>query len=512
MRATAFDLATRSGGGNSRARTGRMWSPKTSCAASRMACSCWIVPVGRYSRPPIARVSPIERRNLAGSSAPVGPPAGTSSNQPDAAAIASGIPETSPISTSACTSRTGSSRSPERNSQMWSSPSRRAFSLAASTARCDRSTPYTLAAPSFAATIERTPLPQPTSITVSPDVISRASARVRLVVVGLKTPGPRRSGKGPSRPFQWVSTFWLTIGHSGRRGKASESTHLDATSRLHLGRFHRRIGPGNEFTGLDGHGVGLESSRQSAGPDAADPIGVCLHAPCSSPEQGDRPVRIATQQMDVARAHLGEPLEQLFLARSARLLPRGLPGFVRPEVVASAEQVAAETIVLLHRQGVEIGQVEQVHRFPSERPAQLVSGSFLLLPAFRGNTRLARGFFRHPSMLAAPATELADALDSAASAQRLHVDRDHADRAVRLKVCGSNPAHVRDPMLPDRRLDLLRREALVPQPVWHEGAILHKEGRPALQQPLAERRQTQQADDREVHHEEHGRRDEAARE
>jgi len=99
------------------------------------------VPVGRYSRPPWARVSPIEGRNFVGSSEPVGPPEGTSSNQPDSAAMSSGIPETSPIRTVARTSRTGSSRSPARNSQMWSRPKRLAFSRAASTARWERSTP-----------------------------------------------------------------------------------------------------------------------------------------------------------------------------------------------------------------------------------------------------------------------------------------------------------------------------------------------------------------------------------
>src|SRR5439155_17748779 len=94
--------------------------------------------------------------------------------------------------------------------------------------------PYTLAAPSCAATIERTPLPQPTSITVSPGVISSASARVRLVVVGLKTPGPRSSEKGPSRPFQSVSTLWLAIARSGSSGEgpAGQRTwtpHAEAT-------------------------------------------------------------------------------------------------------------------------------------------------------------------------------------------------------------------------------------------------------------------------------------------
>src|SRR5205823_12539497 len=110
-----------------------------------------------------------------------------------------------------------------------------------------------------------------------------------------------------------------------------------------------------------------------------------------------------------------------------------------------------------------------------------------------------------------PATELADALDATASAHRLHVDRDHADRAVRFEIRGPYPPDVRDAVLPDRRFDLLGGETLVPQPVWHERAILHEERRTALQQSLTEGGQTQQADDHEVHHEEHERRREATR-
>src|SRR6476661_10884080 len=111
-------------------------------------------------------------------------------------------------------------------------------------------------------------------------------------------------------------------------------------------------------------------------------------------------------------------------------------------------------------------------------------------------------------MLAAPAAELPDALDAMAAAHRLHVDRDHADRAVRLEVRGPHPTDVGDAVLPDRRLDLLRGEAFVPQSVWHEGAVLHQERRPAFEQPLAHWGQTQHANDEEVHREEHeGRRE-----
>ena len=103
--------------------------------------------------------------------------------------------------TFACTSRTGSSRFPTRNSTRSSSRSVSAFVRAISTAWGDRSTPYTRAAPSLAATNESTPLPHPTSITTSPGSISSASARVRLVCVGANTVGSTAISKGPVRPF-----------------------------------------------------------------------------------------------------------------------------------------------------------------------------------------------------------------------------------------------------------------------------------------------------------------------
>jgi hypothetical protein len=73
----------------------------------------------------------------------------------------------------------------------------------------------TRVAPRRAATNDSTPLPQPTSMTVSPGPTSSASAIVRLVWVGAKTPGFTSIVKGPVRPFQ-----------SSRFGEASlMSTH-----------------------------------------------------------------------------------------------------------------------------------------------------------------------------------------------------------------------------------------------------------------------------------------------
>ena len=142
------------------------------------------------------------RSIAAGNSAPVGPPASPSGNQPATRAMSSGIPDTSPMMTVACSPRHGSSRSPARNSTRSWRPSFTAFSRAVSIAASDRSHPITRLAPSRAATNESTPLPQPTSITTSSGPISSASAIVLLVWVGWKTPSPSEIVKGPVRPFQ----------------------------------------------------------------------------------------------------------------------------------------------------------------------------------------------------------------------------------------------------------------------------------------------------------------------
>src|SRR5688572_507829 len=115
-------------------------------------------------------------------------------------ATASGTPETSPITTSASTSATGSKRWPRWNSLQSLNPTRRAFSAAVSTAATETSHPMSLAAPRRAATKPSTPLPQPTSRTTSPGLISSASAITTVVWVGVNTPGPSTSVNGPVRP------------------------------------------------------------------------------------------------------------------------------------------------------------------------------------------------------------------------------------------------------------------------------------------------------------------------
>ena len=230
--ATALDLATTSGSGNSRDSSDwRFAAPKIRRATSRIFDSAWSVPVGRYRCPPGARhsFSRMLSSIAAGSSAPVGPPARPSGNQPASLPISSGIPDTSPMITSACSPRTGSSRFPLRNSTSSCRPSRTAFCFATSIASSDRSVPITRLAPSRAATNESTPLPQPTSMTVSPGSISSASAIVRLVCVGWNTPRPSETMKGPVRPF-----------HSSMVSVVSSLTRI--SWRLCLGAVNRHDG------------------------------------------------------------------------------------------------------------------------------------------------------------------------------------------------------------------------------------------------------------------------------
>ena len=77
--ATALDLATTSGSGNSRDSSDcRFAAPKMRRATSRILDSAWIVPVGRIQMPAggeaLVLADALEHRGR-GSSAPVGPPA-----------------------------------------------------------------------------------------------------------------------------------------------------------------------------------------------------------------------------------------------------------------------------------------------------------------------------------------------------------------------------------------------------------------------------------------------------
>jgi hypothetical protein len=78
---------------------------------------------------------------------------------------------------------------------------------ATSTASSEMSQPMTRAAPNRADTKDSTPLPHPTSMTVSVGSISSASAIVRLVWEGANTPGFTSIVNGPVRPFHTSSLF-----------------------------------------------------------------------------------------------------------------------------------------------------------------------------------------------------------------------------------------------------------------------------------------------------------------
>ena len=67
---------------------------------------------------------------------------------------------------------------------------------------------------------------------------------------------------------------------------------------------------------------------------------------------------VAAQQMHVAGAHLGQPLEELLVAGAPRLLPGRLPGFVGAEAVALGQEAPRRLVVLLEALRVEVRQVQ----------------------------------------------------------------------------------------------------------------------------------------------------------
>ena len=174
--ATALDLATTSGSGNS-GTGGTAGSPSRRSAGRPRGSSLGLDRSGRGGRGgrrerALVLVDALEHRR--GELGAVGPPARPSGNQPASLPISSGIPETSPMITSACSPRTGSSRLPLRNSTRSAGRAGRR-SLATWMASSDRSVPITRLAPNRAATNESTPLH------------SRRRSRCRA-----RSPAPRR--------------------------------------------------------------------------------------------------------------------------------------------------------------------------------------------------------------------------------------------------------------------------------------------------------------------------------
>src|SRR5262245_6188194 len=335
----------------------------------------------------------------AGSSAPVGPPACPSGNQPASRPISSGIPDTSPMITSAFSPRTGSSRLPLRNSTESLSPSVSAFSRATAIACSDRSVPITRRAPTGAATNDRTPLPQPTSITVSSGPISSESAIARLVCVGWKTPSPRDTVKGPVRPFHssvvgLVSSLMRTWWPLGPRT-------VNRTCRSHAWRIELGVLAGPNLTVLDRLRERLGLASHARGLDPAMPVRIRREAAGCSPEQPHRAVRVPAEQVDIAGAELREPLVELGVVGVARLLPGRLPRLVGGEVAARVQVLASEPVRLLERHRVEVLELERVLRVPGLRAAERVARAFRLVPRLGGPAGLADGVIGHRLIVAA---------------------------------------------------------------------------------------------------------------
>src|SRR5262245_45559825 len=335
----------------------------------------------------------------AGSSAPVGPPARPSGNQPASLPISSGMPETSPMMTSAFSPRTGSSRFPLRNSTEPLRPSVSAFCRATSIACSDRSVPITRRAPRRAATKDRTPLPHPTSITVSSGPISRESAIARLVWVGWKTPSPSDTVNGPVRPFHSsvVGLGSSLIPHMvAGRGRGSQPS-----GRSHAWTIEDGALAGPNAAVLDRVRQRLGLPRDARGSDPQVPVGVAAQASRCTPEQPNRAVRVAPQQVDVSGPQLRQALEELGVVGVAGLLPRGLPRLVGREVAAGVQVLAAEPVDLLDRQGVEVLQLEDVLGLPRLGTPERVARPRRLVARLRRPAGLADRVFGHHLIVAA---------------------------------------------------------------------------------------------------------------
>ena len=168
----------------------------------------------------------------AGSSAPVGPPARPSGNQPASLRDLVGDPRHVADDHVGPLAAHGVEQVPDPELHLGPADPRRLGVLLRDLDRRPRRgrIPITRRAPSRAATNDSTPLPQPTSITVSPGSISSASAIVRLVCVGANTPGFQRDGErtraalplqhGFGRLVAHPCTWWrLRLGAVNRRGR-----------------------------------------------------------------------------------------------------------------------------------------------------------------------------------------------------------------------------------------------------------------------------------------------------
>ena len=115
------------------------------------------------------------------------------------------------------------------------------------------------------------------------------------------------------------------------------------------------------------------------------------------PQERDRPMRVAAQQMHVPRAHLRQPLEQLLVAGPLACFQAVSQASWAPKKFALAPDSAGPPLVVLldassRRSPAGASWVSAPH---GERAAELVARPLGLLPRLGGYARLAGRFLRH---------------------------------------------------------------------------------------------------------------------
>src|SRR6266511_1076149 len=160
-------------------------------------------------------------------------------------------------------------------------------------------------------------------------------------------------------------------------------------------RHEHGVLPGPDHARID---VRRERIGRIGDPDRLHPAvtrGVRADPSRCSSEQPLGSVRVPPEQVHVARAQLGQALEELRVGRVARLLPRRLPRLVGGEEATGVEVLATQTMVLLERERVEVLELERVLRLPGPGATELVARPPGLVAGLRRPPGLAYGIFAH---------------------------------------------------------------------------------------------------------------------
>ena len=118
-------------------------------------------------------------------------------------------------------------------------------------------------------------------------------------------------------------------------------------------------------------------------------------------QQRHRAVGVPAQQVDVAGAHLREPLEELRVAGPPGLLPGRLPGLVRREE-APPRVYSRPSPWFSSRLRRRSPRASSWFRRPRLRAAEQVARTLRLLPGLAGDAGLASRLLRHARLHATP--------------------------------------------------------------------------------------------------------------